>query len=126
MSETVYSRDPTTPRDYYSGLDNDGSLIEKFKDIDDKAQFYGAMRRLEDPLTKNFVLDFGNDDAWCASDLDTDELQKLLSKPVRLFETSEEQPKRVEFLTPSRSPGVSAHVGCKLGELQLRSYTYIS
>ncbi|CAG8283787.1 unnamed protein product [Penicillium salamii] len=82
MSDTVYSRDPTTPRDYYSGLDNDGSLAEKFKDIDEKIQFYGAMRRLEDPLTKNFVLDFGNDDAWCASDLDTDELRLLLDKPA--------------------------------------------
>lgn len=83
MSETVYSRDSTTtPQEYYSGLGNDGSIEEKFKDIDDKTQFYGAMRRLEDPLTKNFVLDFGNDDAWCASDLDTNELNLLLSKPV--------------------------------------------
>ncbi|KAJ5351406.1 hypothetical protein N7452_000380 [Penicillium brevicompactum] len=82
MSETVYSRDSTTtPQEYYSGLGNDGSIEEKFKDIDDKTQFYGAMRRLEDPLTKNFVLDFGNDDAWCASDLDTNELNLLLSKP---------------------------------------------
>lgn len=87
MSETVYSRDPTTTaRDYYSRLDNDGSLVEKFKDIDEKTQFYGAMRRLEDPLTKNFVLDFGNDDAWCASDLNTDEFNLLLSKPVRVHE----------------------------------------
>lgn len=97
MSDTVYSRDPTTPRDYYSGLDNDGSLAEKFKDIDEKIQFYGAMRRLEDPLTKNFVLDFGNDDAWCASDLDTDELRLLLDKPVRFFETKEERQETGEW-----------------------------
>jgi hypothetical protein len=82
MSETVHSRDPVKPQDYYSGLDDEGSLTEKFKDIDDKRQFFGAMRRLEDPLTQNFVLDFGNDEAWCASDLNTDELKLLLRKPV--------------------------------------------
>lgn len=82
MSETVYSRDPVTPPGYYSGLDDEGSLTDKFKNIDDKIQFFGAMRRLEDPLTQNFVLDFGNDEAWCASDLNTDEFKLLLSKPV--------------------------------------------
>ncbi|OQD85655.1 hypothetical protein PENANT_c009G07250 [Penicillium antarcticum] len=81
MTETVYSRDPTGPLDYYSSLDGGGPLVDKFKDIDDKLQFITAMRRLEDPLTGNFVLDFGNEDAWCASDLNTDEFKLLLGKP---------------------------------------------
>ncbi|OGE56265.1 hypothetical protein PENARI_c003G04302 [Penicillium arizonense] len=81
MAETVYSRDPTAPLDYYSSLDGGGPLVDKFKDIDDKIQFITAMRRLEDPLTGNFVLDFGNDDAWCASDLNTEEFKLLLGKP---------------------------------------------
>jgi hypothetical protein len=82
MAETVYSRDPTAPLDYYSSLDGGGPLVDKFKDIDDKIQFITAMRRLEDPLTGNFVLDFGNEDAWCASDLNTEEFKLLLGKPV--------------------------------------------
>ncbi|KAJ5687495.1 hypothetical protein N7536_010114 [Penicillium majusculum] len=81
MSHTTDSRDSTAPQDYYSSLDDEGSLVEKFKDIDDKTQFYTAMRCLEDPLTQNFVLDFGNEEAWCASDLGTNELKLLLSKP---------------------------------------------
>ncbi|KAJ5511950.1 Small GTPase superfamily ARF/SAR type [Penicillium expansum] len=81
MSHTTDSRDSTAPQDYYSSLDDEGSLVEKFKNIDDKTQFYTAMRRLADPLTQNFVLDFGNEEAWCASDLGTNELELLLSKP---------------------------------------------
>ncbi|KAJ5793789.1 hypothetical protein N7457_000388 [Penicillium paradoxum] len=82
MSETADSRDSTMAQDYYASLDHDGSLMERFKDIDDKTQFYHAMHRLKDPLTQNFVLDFGNEDAWCASDLNTSELKLLLSKPA--------------------------------------------
>lgn len=85
MSYTTDSRDSTAPQDYYSSLDDQGSLVEKFKNIDDKTQFHTAMRCLEDPLTRNFVLDFGNEEAWCASDLGTNELKLLLSKPVSLF-----------------------------------------
>ncbi|KAJ5420886.1 hypothetical protein N7465_003405 [Penicillium sp. CMV-2018d] len=81
MSHTTDSRDSTAPQDYYSSLDDEGSLVEKFKNIDDKTQFYTAMRSLEDPLTQNFVLDFGNEEAWSASDLGTNELKLLLSKP---------------------------------------------
>ncbi|KAK4861932.1 hypothetical protein LT330_003070 [Penicillium expansum] len=81
MSHTTDSRDSTAPQDYYSSLDDEGLLVEKFKNIDDKTQFYTAMRRLADPLTQNFVLDFGNEEAWCASDLGTNELELLLSKP---------------------------------------------
>lgn len=80
MSETIYSRDSTTPPDYYSGLG--ASLGEKFKNIDDDVQFQDAVCRLRDPLTRNFVLDFGDDDAWCASNLDTAELELLPTKPV--------------------------------------------
>ncbi|OQE41407.1 hypothetical protein PENCOP_c005G06886 [Penicillium coprophilum] len=81
MSYTTDSHESTVPQDYYSSLDDEGSLVEKFKNIDDKVQFHTAMRRLRDPLTQNFVLDFGNEEAWCASDLGTDELKLLLSKP---------------------------------------------
>lgn len=74
----------TMPKDGPSCLPLALPFCWKDQSIDEKMQFYGAMRRLEDPLTRNFVLDFGNDDAWCASDLDTDELKLLFSKPVCL------------------------------------------
>lgn len=82
MSYTTDSHESTAPQDYYSSLDDEGSLAEKFKNIDDKTQFEAAVLCLKDPLTQNFVLDFGNEDAWCASNLGTDELKLLLSKPV--------------------------------------------
>ncbi|KAJ5577039.1 hypothetical protein N7535_003965 [Penicillium sp. DV-2018c] len=68
-------------QDYYASLDENGSLVRKFMDIDDETQFHTAIRRLQDPLTQNFLLDFGNEDAWCASDLTTDEMKLLLRKP---------------------------------------------
>ncbi|KAJ5091607.1 hypothetical protein NUU61_006477 [Penicillium alfredii] len=77
----LYSRDPQSPRQYYSNLGAMGSLADKFQDIDDPIHFRGYMHRLENPLTRNFVLDFGNEDAWCAADLNTDELKLLLNKP---------------------------------------------
>lgn len=85
MSYTTDSRESTAPQNYYASLDDEGSLVERFKNVDDKTQFYAAMRRLGDPLTQNFVLDFGNEEAWCASDLGTKELKVLLSKPVSHF-----------------------------------------
>lgn len=87
MSETMCFSDSTMAHDYYASIDSEGSLVEKFKDIDDKTQFSYAMRRLQDPLTRNFVLDFGDEDAWCASDLNRNEIELLLSKPVRLIGT---------------------------------------
>lgn len=102
--------------DYYASLDSEGLLVEKFKDIDDKIQFSYAMRRLQDPLTRNFVLDFGNEDAWCASDLNSNEMELLLSKPVRLFETllgASPFLFNIQRLTGCRNPSVLVHGGCE-------------
>lgn len=72
-----------SPQEYYANLSGDRpSLGGKFHDIDDKTHFYNAMRRLEEPCTRNFVLDFGNEDAWYAADLDTEDVKLLLSRPV--------------------------------------------
>jgi len=87
MAEAVHYRDLLDPQDYYASLDGDQgsgwSFKDKFNDIDDKSHFKPYMQRLSDPLTTNFVLDFGNEDAFCATDLDEDEFKLLLSKPVR-------------------------------------------
>lgn len=84
MAEAIYERgDLRTPQEYYASLQGaQGSLGSKFKDIDDKANFADYMQRLRNPLTRSFVLDFGNEDAYCATDLNTGDFRGLLSEPV--------------------------------------------
>ena len=84
MPEPIYERgDLRSPQEYYTGLQGgQGSLEPKFKDIDDKANFVDYMQRLQNPLTRSFVLDFGNDHAFCATDLNTGDFRGLLSGPV--------------------------------------------
>lgn len=87
MAEAVDARDLLSPQEYYAALSGDRtspehSLKDKFHDIDDKTHFTHYMDRLQNPLTENFVLDFGNEDAWCATNLKKDELKLLLSRPV--------------------------------------------
>ncbi|KAJ5883600.1 uncharacterized protein N7473_010486 [Penicillium subrubescens] len=81
MAETIYERsDPRTPEEYYASLQGaQGSLESKFKNIDDKVHFMDYMQRLKNPLTRSFVLDFGNDVAYCATDLNTGDFRGLLT-----------------------------------------------
>ncbi|KAJ5621673.1 hypothetical protein N7528_006456 [Penicillium herquei] len=81
MTETL-SRDSQNPQDYYAGFKTEnGSLQHHFQDIDDLTHFKTYMRQLEQPETRNFVLDFGNEDAYCAINLETEDLRALLSQP---------------------------------------------
>ncbi|KAJ5166939.1 uncharacterized protein N7482_005720 [Penicillium canariense] len=82
MVEGVYVReDPLSPQEYYASLNGaQGSLESRFKDIDDKNNFADYMRQLQNSRTRSFVLDFGNDDAFCATDLNTDDFQGLLRR----------------------------------------------
>lgn len=87
MTETDYARDGLSPHEYYASLGGDrtslaGSLKDKFHDIDQKTHYTEYEKRLKHPLTENFVLDFGNEDAWCATNLRKDELTLLLSRSV--------------------------------------------
>lgn len=83
MAEHNHSRDGPTPQDYYDGFTSDrGSLKDRFKNIDEQVHFDNSVQQLSDPHTKNFVLDFGNDDAFCAMNLETEDLKLLLKKPV--------------------------------------------
>lgn len=87
MAKPVYSREGPGPTEYYASLGGDhipleGSLKDKFHDIDDKVHFDEYRCQLWSSDTKNFVLDFGNEDAWCATNLRKDELTLLLSRPV--------------------------------------------
>ena len=83
MAEHIHARDGLTPQDYYDGFTNDrGSLKDRFKNIDDKIHFDNSIKQLDDPHTENFVLDFGNEDAFCAMNLEAEDLLLLLKKPV--------------------------------------------
>ncbi|BAE64064.1 unnamed protein product [Aspergillus oryzae RIB40] len=67
-----------TPKEYYSSFNANSNLQEKFHNIDDEGQFRAYLGYLQDVQTRNFMLDFGNDDAWCAVDLEEEDIATLL------------------------------------------------
>ncbi|KAL3467926.1 ADP-ribosylation factor [Aspergillus heterothallicus] len=69
------------PQDFYATFGEDSPLRDKFHDIDDELPFRQCMEQIRSIETQNFVLDFGNDDAWCAFNLDRSEISELLRKP---------------------------------------------
>ncbi|KAH8697412.1 hypothetical protein BGW36DRAFT_167682 [Talaromyces proteolyticus] len=75
-----------TAAGYYKSISvNDSNLAERFSDIDDAASFQEKQKLLVNPATRNFVLDFGNEDAWCAGDLDENEFTALINEPRPRF-----------------------------------------
>lgn len=73
--------------EYYQNLDSD-EIASQFKDFDDSFYFRMFDERLRRPESQNFVLDFGDDAAWCAFDLSVDAVSKLLRCPVRYSPTT--------------------------------------
>ena len=71
---------------YYSLPAQAPGLEEKFLNIDDPRNFADCKKRLQDVCTKNFVTDIWSDSAWCAVDVDTNEIKVLLqaNHPARL------------------------------------------
>ncbi|KAE8145999.1 ADP-ribosylation factor [Aspergillus avenaceus] len=67
-----------TPHEYYSSFTRDLNIRNNFHDIDNEVQFRTYLGHLQDAQTRNFVLDFGNDDAWCAVNLGQDDIASLL------------------------------------------------
>lgn len=74
-----------TPSSYYANFPKRPSLSEKFCDIDNEANFREYLRFLQEAGTQNFLLDFGNDDAWCGVNLETEDVAALLGAPVGDF-----------------------------------------
>jgi len=72
------------PYEYYSSFEKQPHLCDKFRDIDDEASFLTYLHLLEDAHTRNFVLDFGNEDAWCAVNLEREDIASLLRSPVSI------------------------------------------
>lgn len=78
MADSSSTRIPQNPVEYYRSFTESPNLQDKFNDIDDEAHFQTYLRLLQKYDTKNFVLDFGNDDAWCAINLEEDDFTPLL------------------------------------------------
>ncbi|KAJ8228442.1 hypothetical protein LV156_007779 [Aspergillus fumigatus] len=87
MSSSSPSNDQS-PYEYYASFTDRPSLQNIFRDIDEESCFNAYNRRLRDSQTQNFVLDFGNEDAWCAMNLSHEDFSLLLRKPVLILTTS--------------------------------------
>jgi hypothetical protein len=75
---------PETPAEelpsYYSDLGDD-NVRHRFRDFDVQDNFSLFDRQMLDPKSHNFCLDFGEDSAFCALDLDAQSYEKLLTSP---------------------------------------------
>jgi hypothetical protein len=73
---------------YYSLPAQAPGLEKKFLNIDDLQNYTDLSKKLQDAGTKNFVTDIWSDSAWCAVDVDTNEIKALLqaNRPSRLDE----------------------------------------
>lgn len=71
--------------DYYIGLDARPELGSRFQNIDAPSVLQSYRSRLAHSETHNFVVDFGPEDAWCATNLEVDDIKELLSNPVRVY-----------------------------------------
>lgn len=74
--------------EYYESLAPRSSLSQKFSDIDDADNFARCRQMLANSSTRNFVLDFGDEDAWCGFDLTNDDFEALAnSQRPKIFGT---------------------------------------
>ncbi|KAL2820760.1 hypothetical protein BJX63DRAFT_283464 [Aspergillus granulosus] len=79
MAEASPVRSLMTPEEYYSSFPQNLSISKKFQDIDEESHFRDNLALLRDARTRNFVLDFGNEDAWCAVNLEQEDVTALLT-----------------------------------------------
>ncbi|KAL9065662.1 MAG: hypothetical protein Q9157_007401 [Trypethelium eluteriae] len=56
-------------------------LSHALKDLDNKSNLREIEHAVTSPYSRNFFVDFGDDDAWCAFDLDVDTISSILEKP---------------------------------------------
>ncbi|KAK3203703.1 hypothetical protein GRF29_106g386842 [Pseudopithomyces chartarum] len=63
---------------YYEDL-CDPEILSSFRDFDNTRNFDLFDRQTRNPRSSNFVVDFGDDDAYCAFDLGADSISRLLS-----------------------------------------------
>lgn len=65
---------------YYEDL-CDPEILASFRDFDNEKNFDLFDRQTRNPHSNSFVIDFGDDDAYCAFDLGADSISRLLSSP---------------------------------------------
>jgi hypothetical protein len=53
--------------------------------LDDVAQFKILERKVVEPMTNNFIVDFGDEEAWSAFDLGAESIKKLLRREVSVL-----------------------------------------
>lgn len=82
MADSVAARILENPLEYYGSFTDRPHLKDKFHDIDDETHFRKHRLLLQRYETQNFVLDFGNDDAWCALNLEEEDFIRLLRRYV--------------------------------------------
>ncbi|KAL2001317.1 hypothetical protein VTN02DRAFT_1917 [Thermoascus thermophilus] len=80
--QLVSGSQPHDRAEYYSSFSTRPGLAQKFKNIDEEVHFRDYLQHLQDAMTQNFVLDFGNDDAWCAVNLEKEDFVALLDTPL--------------------------------------------
>ncbi|KAF2461069.1 hypothetical protein BDY21DRAFT_279153 [Lineolata rhizophorae] len=77
QSERV--KEPATPEEYYGSLSWRGQgWAHIFKDFDDPYHFRDLETKIKNPSSRNFVIDFGEDSAWCGFDLAAANVDELL------------------------------------------------
>ncbi|KAF2089113.1 hypothetical protein K490DRAFT_39089 [Saccharata proteae CBS 121410] len=64
--------------EFYRDLDND-EVLRKIKDFDYAPNFHALQQKAADWRSRNFIIDFGADDAWCGFDLSEDALKSMVT-----------------------------------------------
>ncbi|OCL10498.1 hypothetical protein AOQ84DRAFT_426903 [Glonium stellatum] len=62
---------------YYTELNDDG-IVRSIKNFDDDVHFEQFDHEVRSPNSRNFLIDFGDDEAWCAFDLEANSFTSLL------------------------------------------------
>ncbi|KAL4934722.1 uncharacterized protein BDV17DRAFT_13333 [Aspergillus undulatus] len=79
MSEASPVRSSMSAQEYYKNFPQNPNIEANFHNIDEASHFRHYSALLKDVETRNFVLDFGNEDAWCAVDLEKEDITTLLT-----------------------------------------------
>ena len=66
---------------YYRELGDD-RILRSIKNFDDDIHFEQFDHKVRNPNSRNFLIDFGDDEAWCAFDLEANSYTRLLRTNV--------------------------------------------
>lgn len=68
---------------YYQNLNLEG-IEEHIRNFDDPRNLEFFSNAVSNARSRNFVIDFGDREAWCGFDLDVPEFRSLLRSPVAI------------------------------------------